>query len=111
MAKLNRYHTEVGARYLQKLREIPDGDGSLFDHMTILYGAGISNSTRHSSVDLPLVVLGGGNGRLNGGPHRSYADSPPMASLHDPLRDKMDVPVEKVGGSTGQLQIDTLGEV
>ena len=58
MSKINRYHTELVSRYLQKLREIPDGDGSLFDHMTILYGAGISNSTRHSSVDLPLGGLG-----------------------------------------------------
>ena len=111
MSKINRYHTELVSRYLQKLREIPDGDGSLFDHMTILYGAGISNSTRHSSVDLPLVVLGGGNGRLNGGQHLSYSDSPPMANLLVTLMDKMDVPVEKVGGSTGQLEIDTLGEV
>ncbi len=111
MSKINRYHVELVARYLRKLRETPDGDGSLLDHMTILYGGGISNSTRHSPVDLPLMVLGGGNGRLNGGRHLTYSDSPVMANLLVTLLDKMDIPIDKVGGSTGRLDIDTLAEM
>ncbi len=111
MSKINRYHVELVARYMTKLRETPDGDGSLFDHMTILYGGGISNSTRHSPVDLPLMVLGGANGRLNGGRHLSYDDSPLMANLLVTLLDKMDMPIDKVGGSTGRLDIDTLAEM
>ena len=63
MSKINRYHAELFAKYLAKLRATPDGDGSLLDHMTILYGSGISNSTRHSGENLPLLVLGGGAGR------------------------------------------------
>ena len=69
MSKINRYHTQLFSQYLAKLRATPDGDGSLLDHMTILYGSGISNSTRHSGDNLPLLVVGGGAGRLKGGRH------------------------------------------
>ncbi len=111
MSKINRYHVELVTRYLEKLRQTPDGDGSLFDHMTILYGGGISNSTRHSHVDLPLMLTGGGNGRLNGGRHLNYLDSPLMANLLVTLLDKFDMPLGRVGGSTGRLEIDTLAEM
>src|SRR5207253_2603100 len=60
MSKINRYHAELFSKYLAKLRATPDGDGSLLDHMTILYGSGISNSTRHSGDNLPVLVVGGG---------------------------------------------------
>jgi hypothetical protein len=111
MSKINRYHTELFSRYLAKLRATPDGDGSLLDHMTILYGSGISNSTRHSGDNLPLVIVGGGAGRLQGGRHLTYADKPSMANLLVTLMDKLDVPVERLGGSTGRLPIDTLSGV
>jgi Protein of unknown function (DUF1552) len=111
MSKINRYHTELFAKYLAKLRATPDGDGSLLDHMTILYGSGISNSNRHSGDNLPLLVVGGGAGRLKGGRHLTYSDNPTMANLLVTLMDKLDVPVEKIGGSTGRLPIDTLAGV
>jgi hypothetical protein len=108
MSKINRYHTQLFSQYLAKLRATPDGDGSLLDHTTILYGAGISNSQRHSGDNLPLLVMGGGSGRFKGGRHLKYADKPMMANLLVTLMDKMDVPVDHVGGSTGKLPIDTL---
>jgi hypothetical protein len=108
MSKINRYHTQLFSQYLAKLRATPDGDGSLLDHTTILYGAGISNSQRHSGDDLPLLVMGGGSGRLKGGRHLTYTDKPMMANLLVTLMDKMDVPVDHVGGSNGKLPIDTL---
>ena len=108
MSKINRYHTQLFSQYLAKLRATPDGDGSLLDHMTILYGAGISNSTRHAGDNLPLLVVGGGSGRLKGGRHLTYADKPSIANLLVTLMDKLDVPVERLGGSTGKLPIDTL---
>jgi len=111
MSKINRYHTELFSKYLAKLRATPDGDGSLLDHMTILYGSGISNSTAHSGVNLPLLVMGGGAGKLKGGRHLTYTDKPSMANLLVTLMDKLDVPVDRVGGSTGKLQIDTLSGV
>jgi hypothetical protein len=108
MSKINRYHAQLFSQYLAKLRATPDGDGSLLDHMIILYGAGISNSTRHSGDNLPLLVMGGGSGRLKSGRHIKYADKPSNANLLVTLMDKMDFPVEKVGGSTGKLSLDTL---
>jgi hypothetical protein len=116
MSKINRYHTTLFSEYLKKLRETPDGDGSLLDHMTIMYGSGISNSNRHSGENLPLLLVGGGAGRWKGGRHLTYAEKekdkqPTIADLLVTLMDKMDVPVEKVGGSKGKLQIDTLSGV
>jgi hypothetical protein len=108
MSKINQYHTGLFAKYLAKLGATPDGDGSLLDHMTILYGSGISNSTRHSGENLPLLVMGGGAGTLKGGRHLKYTDKPSMANLLMTLMDKMGVPVERIGGSTGKLQLDTL---
>jgi len=111
MSKINRYHTELFSRYLAKLRATPDGDGSLLDHTTILYGSGISNSTKHSGDNLPILVMGGGAGRLQGGRHLVYTDKPSMANLLLTLMDKLDVPVERIGGSTGRLPLDTLSGV
>jgi Protein of unknown function (DUF1552) len=111
LSKINRYHTDLFSKYVAKLDATPDGDGSLLDHVTILYGSGISNSTRHSGVNLPLMLVGGGAGTLKGGRHLSFTDKPSMANLLVTLMDKMGVPVERVGGSTGHLPIDTLAGV
>jgi hypothetical protein len=111
MSKINRYHAELFAKYLTRLRATPDGDGSLLDHMTILYGAGISNSNGHSGDNLPQMLVGGGAGKWKGGRHLKYANKPSQANLLMTIMDKMEYPVEKVGGSTGKLPIDTLPEV
>jgi hypothetical protein len=111
MSKINRYHAQLFSQYVATLAATPDGDGSLLDHMTILYGSGISNSTRHSGDNLPLLLVGGGAGRLKGGRHLTYSDKPTMANLLVTLMDKLDVPVEKIGGSTGKLPLDTLSGV
>jgi hypothetical protein len=111
MSKINRYHAELFSKYVARLRATPDGDGSLLDHTIILYGAGISNSQRHSGDNLPLMLVGGGSGRLKGGRHLKYTDKPMMANLLVTLMDKMEVPVDHVGGSTGKLAIDTLSGI
>jgi hypothetical protein len=111
MSKINRYHTELFSKYLAKLRATPDGDGSLLDHITILYGSGISNSTRHSGENLPLLLVGGGAGKLQGGRHLVFPDKPSIANLLVTLMEKLDVPVERLGGSTGKLPLDTLSDV
>src|SRR2546425_6483046 len=111
MSKINTYHTQLFSKYLAKLRATPDGDGSLLDHMTILYGAGISNSQAHAGSNLPLMLVGGGAGTIKGGRHIKYKDSPSNANLLVTLMDKLGVPVEKVGGSNGKLNVDTLPEI
>jgi len=111
MSKINRYHAQLFSQYVAKLRATPDGDGTLLDHTTILYGAGISNSQRHSGDNLPLMLVGGSSGRIKGGRHLVYTDKPMMANLLVTLMDKMDVPVDHVGGSNGKLSIDTLSGI
>jgi len=111
MSRINRYHAELFAKYLEKLRATPDGDGNLLDNMTILYGSGISNSTRHSGDNLPLLVMGGGAGTLRGGQHLHYEGEPGMANLLVTLMDKMGVHVDHIGASTGALEMDTLSDI
>ena len=111
MSKINRYHTELFANYVAKLKATPDGDGTLLDHMTIMYGSGISNSTRHAGNNLPIMLVGGGAGRLPSGRHISYDNEPSLANLLVTLMDKFDVPVDRIGGSTGSLPLDSLADL
>ena len=102
--KIQTYHVQLFADYLEKLRSTPDGDGSLLDHVILLYGAGISNSDRHSHGPLATLVLGGGAGTIKGGRHLVYPDDTPLTNLHVTLLNMMGVPAEKLGDSTGQLK-------
>jgi hypothetical protein len=111
LSVINRYHVQLFTNYLSKLDNTADGDGSMLDHMTILYGSGISNSQRHSGDNLPLIVVGGANGNLQGGRHLKYENRPSHANLLATLMDKMGVPVDKVGGSTDKLPIETLPDM
>lgn len=105
MSKINIHHTTLFGNYLDKLAAIPEGDGSLLDNMTILYGGGISNSTFHAGDNLPLLLVGGGAGWLSGNRHLHYADEPTMADLHLSLLSKFGVHIDKLGGSTGPLSV------
>jgi hypothetical protein len=80
----------------------PDGDGSLLDHSVILFGAGLSNSDRHTHSPLPTVVVGGGAGTIKGGRHLVYAEGT-LTNLHVTLLDKVGAPIEKLGDSTGKF--------
>jgi uncharacterized protein DUF1552 len=107
-AKINTYHIELLARFAGKLRSIPEGDGTLLDHSMILQGGGLSNSDQHSHIDLPLVVVGGGAGRLKGGRHLRFPKDTPMNNLHMALLDKVGVDVAKFGDGTGKIQLEPL---
>jgi hypothetical protein len=101
--KIQKHHAELFTAYLEKLRSIPDGDGSLLDHMVILFGAGLSNSDRHTHSPLPTVVVGG-PGTLKGGRHLVFPEGTPLTNLHVTLLDKVGVPIEKLGDSTGTFK-------
>jgi hypothetical protein len=105
MSRINTYHARLFANYLDKLQAIPEGDGTLLDNMTILYGAGISNSTDHSGDNLPVLLVGGGAGWLRGGEHRHYEKEPTMADLHLTLMDRFNFPIDRIGGSKEPLPI------
>ena len=102
--RIQTYHVKLFAEYLEKLRSTADGDGSLLDHITLLYGAGLSNSDRHSHGPLPTLVLGGGAGSIKGGRHLVYPDDTPLTNLHVTLLNGMGVPAEKLGDSSGQFK-------
>ncbi len=110
-AKINTYHIELLARFAATLQATPDGDGTLLDHSMILQGSGLSNSDQHSHINLPLVVVGGGGGRLKGGRHLRFPEDTPMNNLHLSLLEKVGVPVEKFGDSTGQIELEPLAGV
>src|SRR5690242_5975363 len=103
-AAIQRYHIGLFAGFLDKLRKTPDGDGSLLDHLTLIYGAGISNSDRHTHGPLPTLLLGGGAGTLKGGRHIVYPEHTPLTNLQLTLLDKLGVPAEKLGDSTGEFK-------
>jgi hypothetical protein len=107
-ARLNTYQTQLLAGFLEKLRSTPDGDGTLLDHSTFLYGAGLSNPNLHAHMDLPLIVLGGG---IKGGRHLVYPRETPMTNLLLNLLDRSGVPSETLGDSTGRLDIAPLSGV
>lgn len=106
MSRINSYHTQLFANYLSKLAATPDGEGSLLDNMTILYGCGISNSTNHSGVNLPILLVGGGAGWLQGGQHLHFDKEPTMADLLLTLMDQYQLPLDHIGGSTGRLSLN-----
>ncbi len=102
-AKIDTYHITLLADLLAKLRETPDGDGTLLDQSMIVYGGGIGNGNLHEHTNLPCLVAGGGGGRLNGGRHRAYAEDTPMSNLLLTVLDKAGVPADQLGDSTGLL--------
>ena len=108
MSKINAYHASMFADYLAKLRATPDGDGSLLDNMLLLYGCGMSDSNAHSPLDLPVLLLGGCAGQLEGDRHIRYEGDPLMPNLLVTLMDKLGVPVESLGKSDGRLSIERL---
>jgi hypothetical protein len=110
-AKINTYHVELFAYFLDKLRQTPDGDGTLLDHALLLYGGGISDGDKHSHLDLPLMLVGGSDGRVKGGRHLKYASGTPMNNLLLSVLDKVGVRTDQFGDATGKLELDYLTDV
>ncbi len=105
LTKINTYHIELFAHFLNRLKTTRDGDGTLLDHSMIVYGCGISDSNRHTHEDLPVLVAGGGGGKLKGNRHVRVAEATPITNLYLGLLDRMDVRAEKMGDSTGKLEV------
>ena len=101
--KIQVHHVTLFASYLEKLQNISDGDGSLLDSMVMLFGSGLSNSDRHTHGPLPTVVVGGRSSSIKGGRHLLYPEGTPLTNLHITLLDKVGVPVDRFGDSTGKF--------
>jgi hypothetical protein len=104
LAKINLFHVKQFAYFVERMRTTPDGDGSLLDHSMLLYGSGISDSNVHMHDNLPLVLVGGGAGQIKGGRHLRYPKDTPVTNLFLNMLDKLGVPAENIGDSTGRLQ-------
>jgi hypothetical protein len=109
MAKVNAFHVSLFAYYLSKLRATKEGDGSLLDHVLILYGAGMSDSNAHDPNNIPVLLVGGAD-QIKGGRHLKYAGDT-SANLLVSMMDKLGVPIDHVGNSNGELNIDRLSGV
>jgi hypothetical protein len=103
ISKINRYHMEYFARFLQRLQSTPEGDGTLLDHSMIVYGCAISDGNRHNHDDLPVLLAGRAGGAIRPGRHVTYPRNTPMANLFVSMLQIMGVPAEAFGDSTGAL--------
>ncbi len=109
LVKINQHHAVAFSYYLTKLATTPDGDGTLLDHMILMYGSGMSDGNRHDHHDLPTLLVGGGSGQLKGGRHLQYTKDTPITNLYLALLDKLGVPADTLGDSNGRL--DRLSDV
>lgn len=103
IAKINRMHMELFAAWLKQLKATSDGEGSLLDNCMIVYGSGIADGNGHEHHNLPVILAGRGGGSFSTGRHVRYAKDTPMANLFLSMLDRMGVPAERFGDSTGRL--------
>jgi len=103
-SKINQYHVKMLAYFVDKLSKTEDGDGSLLDHSLLLYGSNLGNPNQHLHYDVPHILIGGNNGRLQGGRHLAYpTKTVPTGNLLLSILDQFDINRESFGDSTGRL--------
>jgi hypothetical protein len=102
VTKINCFHAELFAYFLEKLKATPDGDGTLLDHSSIMYGGALSDGNQHSNVNLPLLVAGG-KGR--GGRHVKVESGTPVTNLFVSLMNGAGIEVDKFGDSNGRVNL------
>ena len=105
LTRVSILHMQMFAYFLEKLRSTPEGNGSLLDQVTLLYGSGMSDSDLHTPRNLPILVAGGGAGRIEGGRHVRFDEGTPLTNLYMTVLSQLGVPVERIGDSTGQVEI------
>ena len=104
VVQINAYHLRQFTYLVEKMKNTPDGDGSLLDHSMIVYGSGLGDGNGHLHHDLPTVVAGKANGALKPGRHIRYGDETPITNLYLSVMDIMGLPMEHFGDSTGKLE-------
>ncbi len=103
MAKINEFHVSLFAHFLARLRDTPEGEGTLLDNSLLLYGSGMGNPNVHDHINLPIVVAGGAAGGMQGGRHLRYQEPTPLANLHLTLLDKVGVRLDSFADSRGTV--------
>jgi hypothetical protein len=103
LQRVQSYHSRAFARFIQKLKDTPDGDGSMLDHSLIVYGSNMSDSNAHDHFPLPMALVGGGCGKVKGGQHLRYPDRTPVSNMLFTVLQRAGVPIESLGDSTGEI--------
>jgi hypothetical protein len=104
LARINVNQSELFAYFLNKVETLKEGNSTLLDHSLIMYGSDLSVPTVHSQHDLPIVIAGGAAGRVAGGRYIVFpGDTTPLTNLYLTMLDKVGVPTERLGDSTGKL--------
>lgn len=105
LVKLNTWQIDVFGRFLSRLRETPDGDGTLLDHSVVLWGSGMSDSNTHSPIDVPFLMVGRGAGRFAGDRHLAAPKGTPLANVMLTIAQKYGADIDSFGVSTGAFEI------
>jgi hypothetical protein len=105
LAQIQRHYVDLFSKFVGKLKETPDGDGSLLDHSLIAFGSGMGNSNGHLPDELPLVLVGGAAGIAGNRHVEASQPHTPIANLWLTLADKFDAPLDSLGNSTGRFAI------
>ncbi|MEO8257892.1 MAG: DUF1552 domain-containing protein [Acidobacteriota bacterium] len=103
--RINTYHVGLFAKFLGRLRAIPDGDGSLLDHSMIFYGGGMGEGNGHSPYPMSVIAVGNGTGRLQGNRHIVAGERVPMANFWLDVANKFDCPLDRLGESNGRVDL------
>ena len=103
LKKINNFHVTQLAYILNKMDSIKEGDKTLLDNSMVVYGAGICDGDRHNHDDLPVLLAGLGGGKIKSGQHLKFTSNTPMTNLFLSMADKINIPVEQIGDSTGKL--------
>ena len=103
LVQIQKYHAEVFAAFIKKIEASKEGDGTVLDHATILFGSDMSNSDRHNNDPLPSAILGHANGKIKGGQHLKYPQDSRHGDLLLTLLQRNEIPVKTIGDSTNGL--------
>ena len=104
LAKIDKYLIGHYAKFLERLKSIPEGTGTLLDNSMIVYGSAIADGNAHSHHDLPVLVAGNGGGTIASGRHIVFPKETPLNNLFLSMLDRMDAGVDSLGDSSGRLK-------
>ena len=98
-AKINVWHSEQFAYFLQRMQSMQEGDRSLLDQSMVLFGSSLRDGNSHQATNLPIVIAGRGGGKLKTGQNLKFEEETPLANLYLTMLQNLDVCVDRFGDS------------
>lgn len=105
IAKIDRFYMRQFGYFMDKLKATKEGDGTLLDSSMIVFGGGIGDGNRHNHDNLPILLAGRAGGTWTPGKRVVLPGETPMTNLYLSMLDRMGVKAERVGDSTGVLEV------